>query len=357
MNLFQRKSNMKKPAIRHIISIGLLLLMGFSSRSQNCLENLEEAQRAYYDGEFNRTIQLLENCADKGLNSSKEIQARELLIKSALLLNEDETADQYVQKLLVKYPDYEIGYLDLVEYKSLIENYSVSPKFSYGISAGINFQNYSIMQYWSYGSETNEPENYNSKLGFSGGITGKYYFRPKLALDFSLLYQTAKYTQSEIIQQYQKISVEESMGFLSLPVQIQYQFDLNNWKLGVGAGVVSHLRVSSRMDLNIAPEQGEIIVPFLGVPRSKTYYDISEQRKTLTYGFLGSAELIRNFGRNSLSFMIGYEYGINNQVDNDDRFSDEYTQETFSYIPDDFKFDLVRFTLGYSITIFKVDRK
>ena len=107
---------MKKAII--LICSGITLT--FLANAQDCRMQLENANRAFYDGNFEEIEVLLGGCYSS-LDGGDREEALELLINASLMLNEDERADGYMNELLSLNPIYQPNSSDLVEFQRLHE--------------------------------------------------------------------------------------------------------------------------------------------------------------------------------------------------------------------------------------------
>ncbi len=307
---------------------------------------MAEAQRAYFNGNFNQVHSLISNCHHNSFNKDDKRVALELLINSSLILNNSEQADQYMEQLLAEYPLYKSRETDLVEFRRLLDTYELRTRFNLGVHVGFNNPDYSIMQYRSLSSLTEEPASYNSKAGISMGISGEWNVWQNLFLSGSVLIQNHRYNQDETILGYQNVFIEERLTYLSTPFQVKYYLLNRGIKPFVSGGINPHLLVSSKADLQLFGLDPDFITPLVGIPRKVSNYQISDQRKSVTLNYLIGVGIQRSFGLWSAELGVFYEFGLNNLVNEDNRYSDKTLIEVYSYVPDDFKMDHLRIAIG-----------
>jgi len=117
-------------------------------QGQSCEQKLEEATRAYYNGQLREVENLLEGCLED-LDKDDKVDVYILLTNASLLLNEDEKADGYMQELLRADPLYQLRKNDLEEFKSLRNNYEIISRYTVGIIMGPLRPDYQIMRHQS----------------------------------------------------------------------------------------------------------------------------------------------------------------------------------------------------------------
>ena len=323
-----------------------LLVAATSARAQNCSDNLEQAKRAYFNGNFQTVENLLRTCVTTEWNAREKTEALEILIKSNLLLKNKEAADQDMKELLSVTPLYEVRESDLVEFKNLFGEYEIRTRWNFGLRMGVNQQRYSILHYQSYGSNTQEPASYTPKIGFSAGVLGEYSITKNIYVGLEVNYQTHGYSQAEIIQEYQQVSITENLAYLSTPFQVHLQFDYKGFTPFIEGGISIHYLLKSSGDINLLALSSDFITSYNGIPRLTEKYDLKSQRKSITMNYVFGGGIRKSFGLTSFEVGFHYEFGLNNLVDAEARYADESLYKTYSYVPDDFKMDHFRFTAG-----------
>ena len=152
---------------------GLLIILIVSHvatlHAQDCAQQLEEATRAYYQGDLREVKTIIGDCINDGLIGETRAQALQLLINAHLLLNDNSTADTYMFEFLKLKPNYKPGTADLAEFTSLLQTFQTRPRYSFGLIGGVLFSDYQITRHQSLSARTIEPNDYNEKNGvFSG---------------------------------------------------------------------------------------------------------------------------------------------------------------------------------------------
>ena len=150
----------------------------------------------------------------------------------------------------------------------------------------------------------------------------------------------------EIILQYQRVASEVKEFKLSIPVQLRYIYDVGNYRPFLGAGFGMHYLLKAKANLDHEPLEPEFPIAFIGIPFSAEDYDLTHQRKRVTWNWVFSGGVQRKLGKLLLEFRFTYEHGINNLIDAEKRYIDQELLDKFAYVPDDMKVDNYIISLG-----------
>ncbi len=324
----------------------LLALLPSIARAQECQDKLQEAKRAYFNGNFEQVNSSLEDCYQSGLEGEEKKEALELLVNANLVLDNNQSADNYMQELLKEYPLYQPRSTDLVEFQELYKSYEIRTKWNLGFVAGINIPDFQVMQYRSLASITEETSGYEGDIGASLGLKAEWMVWKKLFLSGSVLYQQFGYSQKERIMTFQDVFIAEKLNFVSVPVMIGYEFFKSDFKVFIQGGISPHFLLSSKANLELFGVDPDQRTPLTGIPRKTEGYDLTDQRKQVTLSYVAGAGFRKSFGLYAVELAFHYEFGLNNLVKEEQRFQDTQLWRTYSYVPDDFKVDNVRIALG-----------
>lgn len=81
--------------------------VAFAQNNQACDEKLEKADEAYYDGEFNRSLDLIKECLKQtDIPDEQRVRAYTILTRTFLALEKSDKAKEYIAKILEINPDY-----------------------------------------------------------------------------------------------------------------------------------------------------------------------------------------------------------------------------------------------------------
>lgn len=337
-----------------IYSIVTFYLLSIPLIGQDCVQNLDEARRSYFNGEFQSVLQSLnKDCLNNGLSGSEKTDALRLIIQSHLMVNNDSLANIYTKDLYQHDPMYESRSTDIAEFRRLVKSFDVKTRFKIGLSIGVNFPQFKIMQYQSYASKVDEPENYESDAGLSTGLNIEVPVYKAVSIMSGVLYQTFTYFQSEIILDYQEVSVREKLKYFTFPMALKWKIE--KWKLKpfVTAGFNFHRLIKSTADISLLTLSQDSPVPYTGIPQLVNGYDISLQRKNWTTNYLFGGGIAKSFGLNEFELAVYYEHGKNNLVEVHNRYADPIPYRTYSYVSDDFKMNHVSIMVSFTHSFVK----
>ena len=333
----------------NILLIILMVLAGlnpYSVLGQDCDSKLNEANRAYYNGDFTTVLQLLKPCADQMTSKQNRLEAYALMAQASILTEDDQAAHDYTLQALKTDPFYTPRPNDLEEYRDIYEQIEIRNFLNLGFSAGLNQPSFSILDYHSYASVTDEPSSYESNTGINISLWGAYYLIYDFYIRTGFGFQQHEFFQQEVIFDYQSVSSRETYQYFSIPIQLEYQFSKWDVKPFVNAGVSYHILNSAKADILNNPIESTVPNPFGGVSRSLDSYDISDLRTTGNWNLLIGGGLRYQIKHFAIEASIYYENGENNLVKESARYSDAQLHQDYSYVSDDFKLRQLNVNLG-----------
>lgn len=317
---------------------------------QSCQENLEDARRAYYNGNLRNVIALLEPCMlGELLDKRDQESGLKLMINSLLILNEDSLADQYMKALLQANPLLESQSNDLAQYQDLHATYEIAKRKNIGLIAGINRASFTTLQYRSLGSIAEEGDEYETKPRVSFGIDYDHYFLRNMFISTGVTYNTYSYKQRELLLTYQQSFIEERLDYLTIPIQLGVEFSRNKMDVFASGGLAANVLLSSHADLELFGVESENDITINpGIPEKEEQIDLRFQRRNVALSGLINVGIRRRFGLIGLEVAAQYEIGLNNLVNESGRFQKEEVWRKFSYVSNDFKMDAFKVFFGVS---------
>ncbi len=333
---------MRKSSIVPILII-LLVLVANPAKSQ-CGKNLEDARRAYYNGDFRSVESLLEDCLET-FSDEEKIEAYKLLTNMYLLWNNQEKADQSMFRFLELNPYYTLRESDLVEFQELHKEYKVKTRFTYGFSVGYLHSDYIIMQHQSLAGTTEEPADYKEFPGIIVGVTGDYRLYKDFYANVGLLYSRRSMRQQEEILEYQKVASFEKDHFLNIPLQIRYIADFRTIKPFLGGGYGAHILLQSQGDIDRIPLEPDF-PSIVGIAEQTTDYNLTKQRRKLTHNWNASTGVIIDFNQFLVELKATYQLGINNEINRNYWLKNTELTEVYAFVSDDYRIDSYLFTIS-----------
>ena len=323
--------------MKKIIVLTLLLYPFREVMAQNCSQNLADATRSYYNGQFREVTQKLDGCIEE-LSKEEKTQGLKLLVDTHLVLGETEKADEYMYELLSVDPDFKSSETDLVEFQNLYNSYLIVSRFALGIQVGYLRPDYRIVKHQSNSGSTQEPSDYQELDGFLIGLTGEVPLYRNFYLSAGSFFEQRGFKQQEIILGMQSIRSTEREYRLNIPLQLKYTLPIKQFRPFISAGYSYHYLFKARADIERIPLAPEILGASSGIYKSADNYDVSfnRRRSTLNWVFnVGTQMIIK--GGYLLGFDLSYEWGLWNLIEEEKRFEDQFLVNELSYVPDDYK--------------------
>jgi tetratricopeptide (TPR) repeat protein len=316
----------------------IILLVGLDkSLAQNCSQKLEDAKRAYFNGNLREVKPSLTDCLDNGLENEELIEGLKLMVNTHLLLNDNEQADLFLSRLLKVDPAHSLRESDLIEFENLFNTYEIMPRFAVGFAAGYLRPDYRIIKHQSYGGRTEELSDYTEAPGYFIGVTGDIPLVRDVFFNTGILFDYRGFEQNEIILDIQSVKTDEIEYRLNLPLQIRYVLPFQKFKPFIGGGFSYQYIIRAEADIERFALDPNTFPQILGVPNSVEDYDLTNTRRRSNINWLGSVGVQVTFEDILVEGFLSFEEGMNNVISDKNRYDDFRLREDFAYVPDDFK--------------------
>lgn len=226
-----------------------------NSQSEECVIQLQEAERLYTLGQVEGIPQMLEDCIAEGFNKEERLQAYKLIILTYLTDDNMRKADSAMVDFLKRYPEYEINVADPAEFVYLKNSYKTIPSFSIGVIGGVNLTfPYSVEQFGVHNLES-ASGNYTTAPGFQAGLSVIKYLTPRFDLNLEIMFQQSMYnytlTPKKLTSTFDpnyKVEIFETMTMLSFPFSFTVDLTKGKWKPYLRAGIVGTYYLGSSID-------------------------------------------------------------------------------------------------------------
>lgn len=318
--------------------------------AQNCLQNLEDARIAYFNGRFLESARLLETCADDLQERQDQLKAYELLAKNYVLLKNEASALQAMEKLLTLNPFYQARPSLSVSLEELQDQFRLVRQAYFGLNAGYLNANYDVLKYWSPAGQV-EREQLNALPGLQFSLWGSFHVWKGFRLKAALAYQWLQLESSELQQGYLLQQSLETYQYWSPEIGLVYEYHYGTCSAYLGASLHYQNLLSARADLRLDPQEGDFPVAFPGLPQSLEDRNIAYQRSSPLGSWSWSAGL--RYNRAYTQYQIGYAFhrGFQNMVDVEKRFADDELVSDLGYLPDDriMNYGILHFGISRSI--------
>jgi hypothetical protein len=323
---------------------------------QSCQQKLEDAKRAWFNGQFQEVEALLSGCLNGELAKEDRFDAYKLMVDTKLLQNEEAEADIYMEKLLALDPNYQTREVDLAEFKQLYSTYDLRTKYLFGISAGALFPNYVIMHHHSRAGDAEEPSSYEQIPGYSFGITGDMQLYRNLYFNGSVLYSKRGYSDEEKQLGFRIMRADVREYYIELPLQFRYGISLNHFKVFLGFGYALSYLVKAKANLQHTPQQG-LLNAYYGDVWLISDYDITNQRNQVTHNWIASGGIHHPIQDFLVEVKVSYQRGLSNVIDDTKRYDDPILLDEYAFVPDDYKVNHWVISIGFMRNIIHPQKK
>lgn len=333
---------------RHIVLVLILLTGGLYAQQSDCAIKLDEAENLYEMGELDSIPSLLRECVREGFDNEELSRAYKLLIRTYLFEDFQEMAELTMLKFLKKFPEYEIKANDPVEFKYLYNSYKTIPVFSIGVIGGINYSFVRIIEPYSLSNTEDYSGEYSvSTMGYHVGLQLKKYITDEIEINVDGIYSSSKFDYS-LNQLESNIEYSETQVNLSFPISGTYDFKLMNFRPFVRLGVSIDYMISSNASLNRS------FVNNSSDPLTGPDIDMLENRNTLNFSLLAGGGIKYDLKKNGyLMFDLRYYFGLTNNVNADNRYSNDELIWYYNYIDDNFSVNRLLISVGFVYPIYK----
>lgn len=323
-----------------------------SGQNTNCSEVLTKAQDTYKEGRIDEIAELLKPCLETGLAKQEKIEAYRLLTLTYLYFNEREQAQNAMTNLLKNDPEYKLRQNDPTEFVNLYNSFRTTPIFLIGAKLGINGLDIDVKKNFSLDNSAERRGKYESEIGIQGGFMIQFPLTKRVFVLSELLYSVHSYTYTDKLFGYASLEFPEKQVHLGLPVLFNYNFGKNpKWipYINLG-GSVSYLlsanAIPVRVDETGDNNQREI---------TQGEIPIASLRQKVNFNLLAGAGLkVKDIlGRGYLLFDIRYSHGLNNVVNEKERYSNDDLMYNYLYVDNNFKINSFQYSVGYSYPLYK----
>lgn len=304
-----------------------------SALGQDCNKSFQDANQAYYNGNFEQALQLLKSCEE--LKDKDQEHILLLLVNASLMSAQKENAAIHMERLLTLNPSFQSKPYYSLEFQKLFSSFSLTTTGSIGLATGISIPQIEPLRNQSYAAITSEQNEYNTFVNASYGISGTYRLWKFAFLSSGLYFQQNTFEQSETILNYQQIRSKEVLSYFRIPVQLELQPFQGTIRPFLAFGPSFQSIVTSKVDLDRFPIPTEIPIPFSGIPFSTEGYNVSDQRKSFLINWSFSTGAYVNKGTYLFGLRLSYDRGLRNIVDEANRYTNSELLDVFAYVPDD----------------------
>jgi hypothetical protein len=324
----------------------------YKSNSE-CTSLLKEAEKMFNEGQFLKCITdlegVLKNC---DLSKSEKEHAMELLAKGYIEAGDPGKADAAVNRLLKRFPNYELKESDNSEgYNRLVKKYSVHPLISIGIRNTGKWIYFNTTKVYTLLNELDNTAPYSHKgYGFMYYGWGEIEFKKDISINGDLIFFTTRYDRYIHQDPSYKQDFWEVDNFMQIPIYLKKYFHAGkNVLTYITAGLSCQYMMKAAGYTNLSYTKADV---FTGknADFSSNWYNIDmiEMRQKFTYDWIAGAGIGYKLKNLRMFLDIRYYGGLNSFTDASKRLNNTILVNDWFYVDNSVK--LSQFEMGASIS-------
>jgi len=261
------------------------------SQSDECVIQLQEAERLYSLGQTENIPEMLKSCITEGFNKDERLQAYKLIILTYLMDDNMRSADSAMVDFLKRYPEYELTAADPAEFNYLFGSYETLPLYSLGVNLGTCFSSVNVIEH--YGTHNlamrAEPTYSVSGIPLRVGISMGRYLMKGLDINLGILYSSLSFNYENNAfgglavneGEYATLNYKETQNHIEVPVTLTYDVGQRRIRpyFRLGFALSYMLTVNSNLELPYIYGTHDV--------RKGETIDLTKNRNALNYWGVG----------------------------------------------------------------------
>lgn len=335
--------------IRILLTILFLTNYGILLADE-CEQKLDKAKRDYDFGRPELVRAQLEDCLSK-LQGEKRIEAFKLMILAELAADNYKAAEALFKSMLKANPEFQPEPDDPQEFRDLFGSFRTAPILSIGVRLGGNQSRPTAYNTYGIAPDGAYKSNYQNGISYEVGLGADIYISKHFQATAHLLLREDAFTYKGEFLDFAALTVDHSMQRIVVPIGLKYIVGTNRYGLTVEAGLATSFPLNFnanivRQNFTLLDEK-EVSGPSLEVSNMlhenffQAYFGVSKRIKIPT-GYL--------------SLNLQYFYGLNNVLQENQRYSNPELVYRYGYIMDDFTLHNISASIGYYYSFYKAKK-
>jgi hypothetical protein len=328
-----------------LISISCVLYVKGHAQS-TCTQTLRSARATYDQGRLQELPSLLEGCLRNGFSTQEKVEAYKLLTLAYIYLEEPTKADDAMLAILNTDHYFEVNHsTDPAEFIALYKTFRTKPIYRIGGKIGAVAAMPNVVEALKANEGNSE---YGAKIGiqfhfvFEIPLTNKLTFNPEIGImqrNFGY-----KNTTNFIDTTFSTVATEKQ-NWVSLPISVQYQFAVRNFKPFVALGFQTDYLLGANFTGSRTRKGYQFI--------EEKSFDLSTQREKFNMSIIAAAGAHFKLGGGLVTAEIRVLYGLMNVNSKTTAFAvDSNLPFQYGYADSIYKLNSVSITIGYVYNIF-----
>lgn len=338
-------------------SIKILLLLTFfsvifinSSYSQSCEESFVRANSLFSEGKLLKVHPALKNCIQSGYETeAKQTAARRLVILSYLYSDRLPEAENEMLELLKEYPEYKPATADPAELKTLYEKFRTRPIMTFGILAGVTYNQAFTNQTFGVGKkEFHEAVKYEPIINFKVGVSFSYLLSKYFQLNISPSYENISYETSERPLGFSTTLMKENQSWLHIPLHLRWVIAPNTkLKPFIGAGGAIRYLLTATIEGSQSYDENGI------ADIEPSPIDIKDQRKEVLYEASAQVGFQIKSRMTHWEIFASYSYALDTYNKPNNRFDNSELIFSYGFIDNDTRLNIIALNIVFSYDFYK----
>ncbi|NME68477.1 outer membrane beta-barrel protein [Flammeovirga aprica] len=339
-----------KTSIRFFLFLLLFTQTIGSSIAQSCEELYVRANAMYLEGKLLQVPLELEECITLGYETeAKQTAARRLVILSYLYSDKLPEAEEEMLNLLKEYPEYKPAKADPAELKKLYEKFRTRPIMTFGILAGLTYNQAFVDQTYGVGKESlHENVQYNPKVNFKVGVSFSYLLSKQFQLNISPSYENITFETNEKALDFSSTVMTENQSWLHVPVILRWVIAPNTQLkpfIGVG-GAMRYLLSANIEGAQSFDESGIADI-------EPSPIDIKDQRKEMLYEATAQIGFQIKSRMTHWDIFATYTYALSTFNKPNTRYDNPELIFSYGFVDNDTRLNVLALNIVFSYDFYK----
>lgn len=330
----------------------IILIIAISAKSQNtisCIEKYKQAEKLYYNGDYNSCISNLEKALY--ICEFSKIEKQDiliLLIKAYIEIDNIEQAEATIKKLFQNNPNYELINDDNEDFINLVRKFNNHPLFSIGIRYAIGQYNlkitkvYSVLNDVDYSVPYTTAKNLQKLYGFI-----EFEFKKNISLNAEISFYDISYNRilyKEFVNKsVYSLSYSENLSLSEIPLYLKKQLSINN-KISLnailGIGWIRIIQANANPSITINEPTSD---PYIN---STNNINVKDMRNINTFEWIAGMGIGYRLENFKLNIDFRYSGGLNSLTNTNKRYDNTLLYSKYYYIDNSIHFNMLDFSLS-----------
>jgi hypothetical protein len=347
MNIYQHTNRFRKLIALFLTASLFISAANITHAQNNCTNNLKEAESMYENGRIDEIPALLKSCLKKGFTKEEQVRAYRIIIKSYLFNQDIKSASQSMLSFLKEFPEYiPEKNTDGADFLNLYRKFETLPVIAIGGYAGVNITNIAVIQSYALNNDDKQTYEYGTP-GFQLGLIFSRPVHKYLDINLGVALERYNFNYTSEAFGFSKTTLQEHQTHLSIPISGTFVYQLDRWHPFVKIGI----KPSFLIDNQATPNR--VYINNSNDDITGTDIDMANHRNNINLSLTTEIGIRYKIQEGYLFFNAGYQLGLLNLVNTNERYNNPELLYIYYYLDDDFKLNNMSFSIGYTRMLYK----